>query len=147
VTDRPVSSVPVAQETLVDAFWAVARQLRHRTRDTVEPYGVTPGQTRALTVLAWQGGIRSGALAEHLHIAPRSGTEVVDALEERGLVHRSPDPDDRRATMVTLTAAGERVAAEVLAAQRTEAERFFGTLPRADQVELARILTVLREGS
>jgi DNA-binding MarR family transcriptional regulator len=42
--------------------------------------------------------MRLSELSEHLHIAPRSATEVVDALESRGLVRRRPDPDDRRAT-------------------------------------------------
>lgn len=133
-------------ESLADVFWAVARQLRHRTRNAMEPFGVTPGHARALAVLARDGDLRPGALAEHLRIAARSGTEVVDALEERGLVSRSPDPDDRRATLVTLTPAGERVAMEVAAAQRAEAESFFGTLPAADQATLVRILGSLREG-
>jgi DNA-binding MarR family transcriptional regulator len=141
----PVTGIPT-EETLADVFWAVARQLRHRTRETVAPFGVTAGQARALAVLARDGGARPGTLAEQLRIAPRSGTEVVDALEERGLVHRSPDPDDRRATLVTLTPAGERVAASVRAAQRAEAETFFGTLPVEDRAALARILGVLREG-
>ena len=44
--------------------------------------------------------MRPSVLAERLHIAARSATEVVDALEERGLVERGPDPDDRRATLV-----------------------------------------------
>ena len=50
--------------------------------------------------------MRPGALAEHLRIAPRSATEVVDDLQERGLVERAPDPADRRATLVRLTEAG-----------------------------------------
>jgi hypothetical protein len=38
--------------------------------------------------------------AHHLHIAARPATEVVDALESRGLVRRLPDPVDRRAAGV-----------------------------------------------
>jgi DNA-binding MarR family transcriptional regulator len=131
-------------ETLADVFWAVARRMRHRSRRTAEEFGVTPGQARALGQLARHGDLRLSALSEWLRIAPRSGTEVVDALEERGLVRRSPDPDDRRATLVTLTPQGERVAAGLKAAQRAEAEAFFGTLSPADREVLARILTDLR---
>ena len=36
--------------------------------------------------------MRPSVLAERLRIAPRSATEVVDALEARGLVERGPDP-------------------------------------------------------
>jgi DNA-binding MarR family transcriptional regulator len=133
-----------SQETLADVFWAVARHLRHRSRDVVEPFGVTPGQARALAVLARDGEVRPGTLAEQLRIAARSGTEVIDALEERGLVTRSPDPDDRRATLVRLTPAGQRVAAEVRAAQRADAQAFFGRLSPEDTTALIRILDTLR---
>ena len=136
--------VTAGDETLADVFWAVARLMRHRSRTTAEAFGVTPGQARALGQLAQHGDLRLSALSELLRIAPRSGTEVVDALEERGLVQRSPDPDDRRATLVTLTPEGERVAAGLRAAQRTEADAFFGTLNPGDREVLTRILTDLR---
>ena len=67
--------------------------------------------------------MRLSKLSEHLHIAPRSATEVVDALESRGLVRRSPDPDDRRATLVELTEHGLGV---LEAIRGTEAGRVFG---------------------
>lgn len=132
------------EETLGEVFWSVARRLRHQTRATVSPFGITPGQARALAELGRHGGMRPSALSERLRIAPRSGTEVVDALEDRGLVRRSPDPDDRRATLVTLTEQGERIASDVRAAQRAATDAFFGTLGPADRDALARILSQLR---
>jgi DNA-binding MarR family transcriptional regulator len=82
-------------------------------------------------------------LAERLRIVPRSATEVVDALETRGLVERRPDPHDRRATLVALTAEGDRVAESARAARADGAERFFGALSPADRADLARILKAL----
>jgi DNA-binding MarR family transcriptional regulator len=131
-------------ETLAEAFWSVARRLRHLTHDTVTPLGITPGQARALGVLRRHGGMRPSDLADHLRIAPRSATEVVDALQELGLARRTPDPVDRRATVVTLTEEGERLGAAVRSARRTEAEGFFGRLSAADRETLARILRELR---
>ena len=131
-------------ETLAEAFWSVARRLRHLTHHTVSPFGITPGQARALGVLRRHGGIRLSDLAEHLRIAPRSATEVIDALQELGLAERSADPADRRATLVTLTAEGEQVSAAVQAARGAEAEAFFGRLSDADRDALARVLRELR---
>src|SRR5260370_37630709 len=88
-------------ESLSEAFWGVARQLRRLTRETLEPWEITPGQSRALGVLMHHGVMRLRELSDHLHIAPRSTTEVVDGLQERGLVERRPDPNDRRATRGT----------------------------------------------
>jgi DNA-binding MarR family transcriptional regulator len=131
-------------ETLAEAFRSVAHRLRHLTLDTVTPFGITPGQARALGELRRHGGMRLTDLAEHLRIVPRSTTEVVDALQEHGLAQRSPDPEDRRATVVTLTAEGERVGNALRAARAAEAEAFFGRLSPDDRETLTRILATLR---
>ncbi len=134
-----------AEESLAELFWAVARQLRRQSRRTLEPWDVNPGHARALAVLTRHGAMRLSALAEHLHIAPRSTTEVVDGLQERGLVARHPDPADRRATLVAPTDEGTRVGAAIRTARAAEAERFFGHLSPADHADLTRILRTLRD--
>ncbi len=131
-------------DSLADAFWAVARRLRHLTRQTLAPWDITPSHSRALRVLLHDGPMRLSHLAEQLRIAPRSTTEVIDALEARGLVERRTDPDDRRATLVAPTVAGQAAGQAVRAARRDEAERFFGGLSATDQAHLARILRKLR---
>jgi DNA-binding MarR family transcriptional regulator len=133
------------EESLAEVFWAVARRLRHQSRRTLEPWEINPGHARALAVLMRHGALRLSTLADHLHIAPRSTTEVVDGLEERGLVERRPDPDDRRATLVALTEEGTRVGAAIRAARDAEAARIFGDLSPADRADLARILRTLRD--
>ena len=129
-----------------DLFWAVARQLRHTSRETLAPWDVTPSQLRALGTLMRHGAARPGALAKHLGIAPRSATEVVDALEQRGLVRRETDPDDRRATLVVVTDAGRELAAAVRKARAAETDRAFAGLPDADRAELERLLRQLLAG-
>ena len=132
-------------EPLVEEFWALSRRLRAAAREALAEWDVTPSQARGLGVLRRCGPLRLGDLAEHLRIAPRSATEVVDALEERALVDRRPDPADRRATLVVLTARGEEVAAGIRAARTSGAGSLFSSLPAPDRAELARILAALRE--
>ena len=132
------------EESLAEAFRGVARQLRHQTQRALAPWDVTPAQARALGVLTRHGPMRLGALSEYLRIAPRSATEVVDALEEARLVERRPDPDDRRATLVATTDRGDEVATGIRAARAAEAEGFFARLDEADRTSLARILRALR---
>ena len=136
--DRP------GDESLAEAFWSVARRLRHLTHETLEPIGITPGQSRAVAVLMRHGVMRLSELSDHLRIAPRSTTEVVDGLQERGLVERRPDPADRRATLVALTGTGQATAEAIRAARHAEAERFFAGLDAADRETLARILKMLK---
>jgi len=131
-------------EPLVDTFWALSRRLRAMAQEALAEWDVTPSQARALAVLHRGGPQRLGELAERLRIAPRSATEVVDALAERGLVERRPDPADRRATLVALTAHGEEVSAAIRSARKTGASSLFARLPPPDREELARLLTNLR---
>ena len=131
-------------ETLSDAFWSVARQLREASHESLAPWDITPAQFRALRVLRHHGEQRLSELSDHLRIAARSTTEVVDALEFRGLVQRRPDPGDRRATLVELTEHGAGVLDAIREARGSEAERVFSRLSQADQDHLARILRKLR---
>ncbi|WP_098959629.1 MarR family winged helix-turn-helix transcriptional regulator [Pseudonocardia sp. N23] len=136
---------PASDDSLAETFWAVARRLRRLSKDALAPWEVTPGQSRALGVLVRNGEMRPGTLSEHLRIAPRSATEVVDDLEDRGLVERAPDPADRRATLVRVTARGRQIADGIRAARSAEAEEFFRGLDAHDRTELLRILGSLRD--
>ena len=130
---RGWASADAADETLSEAFWSVARQLRETSQETLAPWDITPSHLRALRVLKRHGPMRLSGLSDHLHIAARSATEVVDGLEARGLVERRPDPDDRRATLVEVTEHGAGVLDAIRAARGTEAERAFGRLSPADR--------------
>lgn len=132
-------------ETLPEAFWSVARRLRETSQETLAPWDITPSHLRALRALKRHGLMRLSELSDHLHIAPRSTTEVVDALESRGLVQRRPDPGDRRATLVEVTEHGASVLDAIRAARGTETERVFGRLSQTDRAHLARILRKLRD--
>jgi DNA-binding MarR family transcriptional regulator len=141
--DRPADQD--SGESLSEIFWSVARQLRGASQETLAPWDITPAHLRALRALGHHGSMRLSDLSGRLHIAPRSATEVVDALESRGLVRRQPDPGDRRATLVEMTEHGAEVMTAIRAARGNDAERAFGRLSPADRTELARILGQLRD--
>lgn len=132
----------------------LARRLRHGSAVETGPWGVSPHQARALAVLARGArgagdgaeggrGVRPGRLAERLQVSPRSVTEVVDALERLGLVARSPDPSDRRAVLVAPTEEGLRVAREIRALRRQQAERTLEVLEPSERAQLRRTLEKL----
>ncbi len=134
---------PALDELLLGA----ARALRRRWARGLG-HDLAPHDARALRVIGHGGPTRLGVVAEHLRIAPRSATDVVDRLEDRGLVRRAADPSDRRATIVELTTEGEAVLADVDAERRDDAAAFFGTLSDRERDSLAAILGKLdpREG-
>jgi DNA-binding MarR family transcriptional regulator len=67
-------------------------------------------------------------LAQCLDVEKAALTGLVDRVERRGLVVRSPVPDDRRALCVTLTAAGRRAATAFHAAATKELDHLLEPL-------------------
>lgn len=132
------------EETLPETFWGVAHQLRHLRKETLAPWDIAPSQARALGVLLREGSLRLNELSDRLRIAARSATEVVDALQDRGLAERRPDPQDRRATLVAPTAEGTRVGEAIRASRDAEAEAYFSVLSETERAELTGILHKLR---
>ncbi len=133
------------EPALGELVMEVARGLRRRFAATLEPWGVTPHESRALRVIGRHEPTRLGVVAQHLRIAPRSVTDVVDSLEKRGFVAREPDSTDRRATQVSLTPTGRQILDELDAARRADQESYFGDLSEHDRATLTRILAGLVE--
>ncbi|MDQ4212487.1 MarR family winged helix-turn-helix transcriptional regulator [Microbacterium sp. ASV81] len=63
-------------------------------------------QWRALSLLDTTGDQRVGELAKASRTTQPGMTRLIGQLEHEGLVRRDPDPDDSRATVVTITEAG-----------------------------------------
>jgi DNA-binding MarR family transcriptional regulator len=72
-----------------------------------------------MTVLEADGPLPMGQLAEALDVSQASATGIVDRMEQRGLITRQRDAEDRRVTRVALTEEGRGVIGG-LAAERRE---------------------------
>ncbi len=132
-------------EVLGELLVRAARGQRRRWREALTPWDLSPHHVRALRVVTDRSGTRLSELAEALRIAPRSATEVADALQARGLVERTSDPTDRRAVVLTPTEEGRRVQAEIAAARAADNRDLFARLDADDRATLARILRTLAE--
>lgn len=145
------------QPELADQMHRINHRLRRHWGAQLAPHGLSPHYYRALAAIAYaqlRGGGDDGSdvagmmlrdIAERLRIAPRSATEVVDGLEERGWAQRVPHPRDRRATLVVITEAGQQLFEQMRTERQQASEDFFAVLTDADQQELARLLDVLIE--
>lgn len=68
--------------------------------------GITPARYSVLAVVAANPGVRPGAVAEELRIAPSNVANLVNQLVVDELVKRSPDSTELRANLLHLTEAG-----------------------------------------
>ncbi|MFJ4334705.1 MULTISPECIES: MarR family winged helix-turn-helix transcriptional regulator [unclassified Streptomyces] len=88
---------------------------------------------------------RMSMLAQKFDVAPRTVTTLVDGLERRGLVQRGPDPDDRRAVLVSVTPKGNALMQEIEWGRQSLADELVNRLTPDERVQFARLLDKLRQ--
>jgi len=110
---------------LLDAF----RALDSETGTNLQDRGVdlSPSNARAILFIE-RAGTRLSDLAQRGLITKQAMMQVVDDLEAKGLVRRTPDQADARAKLVRLTAKGLRQRAEARRAVATVESRARRTL-------------------
>lgn len=89
-----------------------------RINQALTPFSLTFSRYEALALLSFarNGSMAMARMGERLQVHPTSVTSTIDRLERDGLVERSPHPDDRRATLATLTKAGRALHKEATTA-------------------------------
>jgi DNA-binding MarR family transcriptional regulator len=97
-------------------------------------------QYRALVVLASRGPQRMADLAGALDVAPSTAGRMCDRLFRKGLIRRHRARADRRAVLVSVTAAGMQVVDQATTRRRALIEDILGKLPPARQQAIAAAL-------
>jgi DNA-binding MarR family transcriptional regulator len=81
-------------------------RLRRRLREHYDRAELTASQTGVLSRLDREGPATASELAAAEGVRPQSIAMSIQVLEERGFVARTPDPDDGRRQIVSVTPAG-----------------------------------------
>lgn len=104
------------------------------------------GQFEFLRFIAAHGSTRVFDLAREMAITVGATSKAVDRLESAGRVRRTANPDDRRSSLVELTAAGEQALAAAEPTVEAELQTWVGSvLPAKVLDELATSLSMLRQ--
>lgn len=147
MTSRQSPPPVEAADTAVRA-WAVMqafvnREDRDRRREMREAFDFGRGLGRVVVLLTLaEGPLTMGELAESQNIDPPNATVIVDKLESRGLVTRTPHPEGNRRKLVSLTVAGREAAALAREINDRPPAAITG-LPPEDLAALERILSHL----
>lgn len=109
LTETPAGISDSAARSARDLRVVLSR-LRRRIREVATDEDLTPSQESALTLVGKHGAATASALASAEGVRPQSMAATLAALDQHGLIRRSPDPEDGRRQLVTLTEAGrERI--------------------------------------
>ena len=110
------------------------RAVRQTINERVKPYGLTTLQYTTLSVLGRRGELSNAQLARRAYMTPQSMSEVIDALEKKGLIERNPHPNHRRVYPAALTDEGRRVLGACNAAvDELEREMLAGLTPHQER--------------
>jgi DNA-binding MarR family transcriptional regulator len=90
-------------------IYRVERRLRVRLDEAMAEHRVTTTEYVTLSVLRDRDGLSCAQLARWAFVTPQAMNLVIKALESRGLIHRRPDPRNRRVLRASVTAAGLQV--------------------------------------
>ncbi len=140
-----VASPPPAmadQTALCGLIARLNQRIDAHARRVADRLGITSSQTVALRELS--GAMTLSELAARMCCEMSNAGYVVDRMAEQGLVTREPHPSDRRAKLVTLTAAGRRCRANVLEALQEQTPT--AGLTSDEVAELTALLTKANAG-
>lgn len=107
--------------------------------------GVTPGQLPVLMCLWEQDGLTQRELYQRVHIEQATMSNTLSRMERDGLVKRKPDPDDRRASRVMLTAKAKKIEAALNEATKTVTKNALGSLKKKDKKTVMDLMGAMIE--
>lgn len=134
--------MPATNATLITELIATTNRVtRMAARLTARPRNAT--HYRTLGLLRQFGPSRIGEIAAHERISQPGATKIVAALEAEGFVARENDPDDGRASVITITPLGLTALDSWMTELGDALLPVFGDLSDADRAALARTIALL----
>jgi len=151
-TSTPIPSSPVLprlpEELVASATFLLKRlgfSAKEQTMKAYEQTGLHPYHHGILTVLGDRSSETQGAIADALGYDRGQLVGMLDELEERGLVERRRDPNDRRRHIVSLTADGEKTLRRLRALSAEIEDEFLSPLSNEERANLHALLYRLAE--
>ncbi len=128
------------ESTIVSA----ATDIRRLYDDRFASIDLTLSLASLLCYVGDYGPVSQTRAADHLRQGRAVTGTQIDRLEERGLIERLPDPNDRRVWLVQLTNAGKALAAEAVEIDVVVRKELRSGIPREARQALANVLVRLQ---
>ncbi len=149
VSDIPQLESQLAAEVGADVDLELAARLRvalarlaRQLRQQAGPH-LSPTLQSVLATIALHGPLPLGELAAREQVAPPTITKLLARLDEQGLIQRQRGADDKRVTLVSLTADGQRQFDEGRTRRTAWLVDRLAHLDDTQQADLARAVEVL----
>jgi DNA-binding MarR family transcriptional regulator len=130
---------------IVNNLRRVFQVLVDQSKNAEEETGLTSSQLWAMKEIAAAGSLKGAELARRMFIHPATVVNLVDRLEERGLVVRVRSQKDRRVVDIELTAKGTALVRNSPEVAQDVLVKGLGKLPDNDVSQIAEGLKQLVE--
>jgi DNA-binding MarR family transcriptional regulator len=141
IAQRPVQRV--AKELMKSNGFLLARlgmKFKMKTMELFEREGFEVYDYSVLALLAEGARETQATIADALNLDPSRLVALLDSLEQRGLVGRQRDPQDRRRHVVSITADGKRDLGRLRELTKRIENEFFAPLDADDRLALRQLL-------
>jgi len=124
-------------------LWKAFDTLREHAQRHIHSLGLGLSDFGLLETLLHKGPTPVNMIGARIRLTSGSITAAMDRLEQKGLVERRGDPEDRRARVVHLTEAGRKLITCAFADHEAAMERATSGLTAAEQAQAIELLKKL----
>lgn len=135
------TALDVKEELAPRLRWAITRTARRLRQEAGTDLG--PSQVAALATIQRHGPLSPSELADRERIKRPTATRIVGHLETAGLVERVRDPEDGRASILSVTSEGRELLKRLRARKTAYLAKRLGALDAEDRRTLERAAELL----
>ena len=128
-------------------FLRFSLQSHKKLEADLDKVGLTSPQFYVLATIGYAGGLPFGEIGAKMMVTVSNLTGIVDRLEEKKLVTRKRDENDRRVVHVVLTDKGAKVYKSTIPLFESSVSKIFTILASPEQKELSALLRKLNQES
>jgi len=118
-------------------------RLAELSRDALAPFGISGRELAVLVAIDDRASQSQQEVARRMAVDRTSMVALIDDLEDKGLVQRQQDPDDRRKNVVVLTDVGRTTLRQATAATKEAERRLLGSLSDDESAMLKKALQAI----
>ncbi|MCR9192016.1 MAG: MarR family transcriptional regulator [Gammaproteobacteria bacterium] len=130
---------------MVFALRKIMQQVDHHSRKLDKQQGITVPQLVCLYEIYEKGVMTLSVLSKHVHLACSTLVGIIDRLEEKGLLMRTRNTEDRRVIFIEITDKGRQFVSTSPHLLHHILDEKFKVIPEADQILIANSLDLLVE--
>jgi len=121
----------------------VQHALRVELEESLRPFDLTATQYAVFSIVGYRDDMTSAELARRFAVTPQTMIKLIASLEDRGLIRRRVDAENRRALKVAVTASGQRLLEACEAAIDRAEGKMFGAYTAQELRQFRELLTRL----